>query len=168
VTDPDPGVRAEAIERLIQRQGERALNEVVLALKDRDQQVRERALNAALNSGVPLAEDLLEELAQHDPSSVVRFLALGAVAGTVVDGHLASISSENPNIKKVAESALNDPDPVVKEQARQILDQLEHSPGSPEPEGQQDNGQGQATEYNGSALLTNLEGEGQPGEQQLP
>jgi hypothetical protein len=163
VTDPDPGVRSRTLELLVEREGERALNEVVLALRDRDDQVRERALHAALNSGMPLLPALLEELVQHDPSPMVRFLALGAVAGSNADSF-----SSNPNIKKVAEFALNDPSPEVKEQARQILEQLEHSPGPTEPEEQQGVDQGQATEFNDSAPPTDLEGEGQQGEHEAP
>jgi hypothetical protein len=56
----------------------------------------------------------------------------------------------------------------VKEQARQILEQLEHPPDPPEPEEQQGVDQGQATEFNDPAPPTDLEGEGQQGEHEAP
>ena len=163
LTDPDPGERARAVELLVERDGEWALNEVLLALRDRNDQVRAQALDAALNSGMQLPAALLEELAQHDPLPIVRFLALGAVADNYGDSFLSNLS-----IKKVAEFALNDPSPEVKGQARQILEQLEHPPGSTEPEKQQGIEQGQATEVNDSALPTDLGVEGQQVEQEAP
>ncbi len=143
LTDSDPGVRARTIELLVEREGERALNEVILALRDWDDQVRDRALHAALNSGVPLPAVLLEDMVQYDSSPIVRFLALGALATGPGDSLIL-----DPNVRTVAERALNDPSPQVKEQARQILEQVEQPAGPTEPEEQQGIDQGQATEVN--------------------
>lgn len=129
---PDPAERGRAVELLVAQKGERALDEVRLALNDREDPVRERALDAALHSGMILPQVLLEDLARNDPSPIVRLLALGAVAGTSDDS-----PAGNSNVKTIAQWALNDPDPFVKEQARQILDQLDPPPPPPTAEREQ-------------------------------
>lgn len=132
LSHPDAAERARTIESLVERNGEQARDDLLRALRDRDDQVRERALNVALASGVPLPASLLEELVQGDPSPAVRFLALGAIGIGSGDA-----PSDDPHIKTVAELALKDPDPDVQEQARQILEQLDQSSRPPDPEPRQ-------------------------------
>jgi hypothetical protein len=132
LTSPKATERAHAVELLVEQEGEEALDKVIEALKDRDTKVRSRTLQAALDSGLPLATALLEGLVQHDPSPTVRSMALEALASgsgdpPVPDSHL----------RTVAGLALNDPSPDVREQAREIIEQLEPSaqPLEPEEEG---------------------------------
>lgn len=128
---PDPAERGRAVELLVAQKGERALDEVRLALNDREDPVRERALDAALHSGMIFPQVFLEDLVRNDPSPIVRLLALGAVAGA------SDAPAGNSNVKTIAALALNDPDPFVKEQARQILDQLDPPPPPPTAEREQ-------------------------------
>lgn len=116
----DPKERARSVELLIARKGEHSLSEVHLALNDQEENVRERALRAALSAALPLPTAWLEALAQYDLSPTMRVLALGAVASGSAESVVA-----NPNIKMIAELALNDLNPAVQEQAREVLDQLE-------------------------------------------
>lgn len=112
LTDPNPEVRARAVYTLIERKGDQALDAVLQALIDRDDQVRTRALYGALSSGVDVPADFLSDLALHDKSSDVRFLALQGLA-------------ENPNARTVAELALGDPNEHVRLKAEEILLQLD-------------------------------------------
>jgi HEAT repeat protein len=125
----DSAERVRSIQVLVERKGDQALDEIQRALRDPDDQVRERALQAALDSSVPLPPLVLEGLVQNDPSPTVRFLALGAI----VSGSAESLA-DDPRIRTVAELALNDPSPDVKEQAKQILEQLDYSAQPPDPE----------------------------------
>jgi hypothetical protein len=132
LTSPKATERAQAVELMVEQEGDEALDKVLEALKDRDAEVRRRALQAILDSGLPLATALLEGLVQHDPSPTVRSMALEALASgsgdpPVPDSHL----------RTVAGLALNDPSPDVREQAREIIEQLEPpaQPLEPEEEG---------------------------------
>lgn len=117
VTDTNPTIRADAIELLVDRREPDAIEAALSALYDPDTQVRTRALDAALNASLEIPQHILLNLAQYDTSSMIRMMALNALAGhqTVPD----------PNLRSLAQLALNDPSPEVKEQARQILDQLD-------------------------------------------
>lgn len=110
LTDRDPGVRARAVEALVERKRERAREDVLRALKDEDEGVRTQALYGAVNSGLELPTPSLVE-AFGDSSSDVRFLALEALA-------------ERPEAGEIASRALLDPSPHVQEKAREILSQL--------------------------------------------
>jgi hypothetical protein len=113
----DPDRRAQAVESEIQRNGSSTLDLVVEALKDPDSQVRYRALSMALGKGVNLSADLLQELIQSDASENVRFIALsGIVANTDMD---------REDLRRIAESLVNDVDPVVQTKALEILDHLQ-------------------------------------------
>jgi hypothetical protein len=129
--DPDPEVRARAFETLVGRKGSRAPNVVFEALEDPNDRVRFRTLQAALNNRVALSLDSLQYLVQNDSSPVVRFLALSGMAENSEAG--------NSNVRILAESVLNDPNPQVREQAREILDQLNP------PEQTQETSQGQGS-----------------------
>jgi len=105
---PDAAVRAGTIETLVERKGDQALDAVLQALKDKEDEVRTRALYAAVDSGMELPADSLIYLALHDQSPNVRFLALEALEG-------------HPKGKEIAERALADPDPHVRNKAQEIL-----------------------------------------------
>jgi len=109
-TSPDPDERAEVIESLIDRSGDRAQDAVQWALGDVDARVRSRALYAAINSGVELSAELLMQ-ALNDVSRDVRFLALEGLAA-------------GPEARAAAERARSDLDPAIQRQAQQILERL--------------------------------------------
>jgi len=117
LSDPEPEKRAPAVEVLIERQGKRALETVLQALEDGDEKVRYRTLYKAVNSGLTLSNALLEHLLVSDPSPVVRFLALDAIA---------NVSGAQPeSLRAIAELALHDPHVAIQSQAQEILDTLE-------------------------------------------
>jgi len=116
--DPEPKVRASAIEAVIDRKRDKARDEVFNALKDANSEVRIRALSAALNSGVDLPTQSLVDLLVHDKSPKVRFLSLDAMAD----------SAEG---ETMAEYALNDPDPHVQNAAHEILERLGRPTSTP-------------------------------------
>jgi HEAT repeat protein len=130
--DPDPDLRAQAIETLIQRRGPQSLEAVLQALEDPQDTVRSRALDAAANHAVELPEDTLAHLTQLDPSPQVRFLALTALAAD-----LDRDPSNNADLRAISEYALNDASPHVRVQARQILETLNRALSPPEPEAPQ-------------------------------
>jgi hypothetical protein len=119
--NPDPGARARAIQTVVERKGNRALDLVLGALQDVDDRVRTRALFAALGEGVRLPADSLIALAITDPSHNVRFLALEALVG-----------QKDPNVRATAEQALNDPHPHVRNKAQDILNRLDAAARPPE------------------------------------
>jgi hypothetical protein len=131
--DPDPEVRARAFETLVGRSGSKAQDVVFEALEDSNDRVRFRTLQAALNNRVALSPDSLQYLVQNDLSPVVRFLALSGMAENSEAG--------SNKVRVLAESALNDPNPQVREQAREILDQLNPSEQTQETSQSQDSPQ---------------------------
>ena len=116
--DPNPKVRASAIEAIIERKRDKSRDEVFNALKDANPEVRTRALSAALNSGVDLPTQSLVDLLMHDKSPKVRFLSLDAMA-------------DSPEGEAMAEYALNDPDPHVQNAAHEILEHLGRPTSTP-------------------------------------
>ena len=76
LSDPEPEERALAIESLVERWGERALDKVLEALLDPDDYVRGRALDAASDAGIERRAGQLQHLASADRSDEVRHLAL--------------------------------------------------------------------------------------------
>src|SRR2546426_8211238 len=79
LAEPDPEVRAQAIDTLIRRKGGQSADAVQQALRDKDEKVRVRALYRALYSGVGIPQELLIDLVLHDESANIRFLALQAL-----------------------------------------------------------------------------------------
>jgi hypothetical protein len=119
--DPNPEIRAKAIETLASRRGAGAFDAVITGLKDDHSHVRTQALYGAVMAGLTLPGEILSTLALTDPSADVRFLALQALAG-------------DPNVQSLAEQALNDPSPQVQHKAGEILGQI----SAPlKPEGQE-------------------------------
>jgi HEAT repeat protein len=120
LADPDPEARARATEALIERKGGAALDVVLQALKDRDDQVRNRVLYKALNSGIKLPSDFLYQLVLTDPLLEVRFMAITAFAEDPNMG-----ADDLNNVKALAKEVMTtDPSSEVRNQAQQILDQL--------------------------------------------
>ena len=122
LTDWDPKRRARAIEALVERKGDLALDAVMKALEDPDEWVRTQALYGASGADVELPSDTLANLARDDPSENVRFLALDALA-----------VADDPNIDFIATYALDDPSPHLRNKAEEILDRLDAAaqPGQP-------------------------------------
>lgn len=122
----DPAVRATAIEGLAERLQGQAGEELRQSLTDGDEEVRARALYAAENHGINLSYSDLEVLLKGDPSANVRFLALQGL-------------QSSPGAVSAAISALGDPDPNLRELAREILERQRaaENPQPPAPQGQQ-------------------------------
>jgi hypothetical protein len=112
LADKDPEVRGRAIETLVQRKGEAALDAVLKSLQDPNDQVRTRALYGATKAGVQVSEAVLNNLAVNDASPDVRFLALQGL-------------SNGPEARQIAEGALEDPSEPVRVLAREILTRLD-------------------------------------------
>lgn len=120
LSDPDPDVRGRAIETLVERKRQAALDAVLNSLRDGDAQVRTRALYGAEKAGVQLPEGLLNNLVVSDTSADVRFLALQALA-------------DSPNARSAAEGALNDPSEPVRHEAQEILARFDSAPQEQKP-----------------------------------
>jgi HEAT repeat protein len=121
LADPEPAVRARAVEALVERKGQQSLQPVLQALSDPEEEVRYRALNSAIQSALDLPRDFLWGLLAYDPSPAVRFLVL-----TAMTGPLDTLNTKDPSaVRSIAEFALTDSDPNVSLQAEQILANLE-------------------------------------------
>jgi hypothetical protein len=116
MSDPDPKVRARAIDAVIRRTGRESAEAVESILKNADEKdnVRITALNRALTSGVQIPQEVLINLALHDDSVNIRYLALQALP---VD----------PRLRWVADRALQDESSYVNKEAQAILDELDSS-----------------------------------------
>jgi hypothetical protein len=108
LSSKDAKIRGEAIEAIIERKGQGALDAVLGALSDTDDYVRTQALYYAQQNNLELPPDRLSDLALTDVSPDVRFLALQALEGT-------------PSASDVAQRALNDPNSSVQTLAKEIL-----------------------------------------------
>jgi hypothetical protein len=120
MTNQNPAERARATEAVIERGGDQAVDVVLTALLDGDENVRASALYASLNSGVRLPADRLAQLALTDPSPDLRFLALEALAEdrkAMAAGTVGAIASQ----------ALLDASPHVQRAAKEILGRLERA-----------------------------------------
>ena len=122
IANSDPAGRARAIEALIERSGNQALDVVLTALQDSDEKVRTSALYGSLESGVGIPPDRLAQLALMDPSPNIRFLALESLARD-------RKARATINVGAIAAQALRDPSPHVRSKAKEILNR-------PEPSGQ--------------------------------
>ena len=112
---------------------------VLQALKDADALVRGRALDAAVNFGLDVPEDVLIRSIQVDPSPEVRFIALAGLAA-LLDPHMRGEARavNNAEVRAVSELALNDPNSEVRWQAQQNLQALNALGGVlAEPEAEQ-------------------------------
>lgn len=123
--DSDENQRASAIEKLVERMGQEAEITILDTLQDQSDAVRERTLQAALNARVELPFDKVAELAETDPSAIVRLYALETVVDHLGDRH-------HPQRVATLRDLAKDSDPMVRRQAKQILRQLDGPPPVPE------------------------------------
>jgi hypothetical protein len=107
-SDPDPEVRARALEGLLERKGDQALADVQRALQDPDEQVRASAIYATITAGVELPKEDLCNVALNDPAADMRLLALRLLAGS-------------PDAQSVANFMVNDRSEAVRNQAQEML-----------------------------------------------
>ena len=97
---------------MVDRKGNEALDAVLHALADQVDLVRTHALYGAIGGGVEIPADILANLVLRDPSVDVRFLALNALVG-------------DTNVEAIAQDALEDSSPHIRNKAREILKRLE-------------------------------------------
>jgi hypothetical protein len=122
LADPDPKSRAQAFESLLERKQDPGI--ALMALHDGDEQVRTRALYGALSRGIALPQESLTSAALSDESADVRFLALQGLAA----------DPERVDLRTIAGQLLNDPHPLVRRRAEEILRRLDPvSPPGPPP-----------------------------------
>lgn len=110
--DPDPAVRSDTFEALIERHGARRLPIVLRGLIDSDEGVRLTTLTAALNAGVDIPAADLAALVLSDPLQGIRLRALEAIEA-------------RPEASAIAESVMNDPDEVIRNTAALLLKRLQ-------------------------------------------
>lgn len=135
--DPDVIVRASATAALIERSGNKALEVIMTALADPEEQVRMQALQAALHAAVDLAPGTLEDLARHDPSPTVRAIALEGLINR--DSAKATTGTET---WEILEFAKHDPAPEVSELAVYLIENLRNASQPTDPASAPDTQQG--------------------------
>jgi hypothetical protein len=115
--DPDPEVRGETYEALVERQGEKGLATVRKGLSDPDDSVRLRTLSSAIDVDVDIPARELEPLILdvQGSSQAMRVLALQAIA-------------DKPEAEAIATTLANDPDDMVRQQALLILERRRRPP----------------------------------------
>jgi hypothetical protein len=124
--DPDPEVRAEAIESLVDRKGEKATESVLQMLNDPDEYVRARALDVATTAGLAIPADQLRSLAAGDPAEEVRRVAL--------HGFAEHSDAKAEDVRVLLEGAAqSDPSELVRGEAAEILRVLSESARPPRP-----------------------------------
>lgn len=106
--DPDPGVRMDAYEALLEREGEQGLPTLMRALGDVDDAVRHHALSTAINGGLEVPTTELYGLALTDRSREVRMLALETL-------------DSRPEAEAVAAAVADDADEEIRRTARWML-----------------------------------------------
>jgi hypothetical protein len=109
---PDPGVRSETYEALIERQGEHALGTVLRGLADADESVRLMTLSTAASEGIDIPIPDLEAVLLADQSYAVRRLALEALDGRA-------------GADAIVRGVLDDPDEHLRHEAALTLERLE-------------------------------------------
>jgi hypothetical protein len=96
-------------------------------LRSPDEEVRTRALDAAVQSGLEMPSDTLLGVIQSDPSATARVLAIKALMGD-----LQSRDRHDPNLRTAAELAVQDPDSSVQVEGQILFDWLA-TPAEEEP-----------------------------------
>ena len=115
--DPNPDIRSESYEQLIERGGGNALSTALRGLADPDESVRLRTLSAAIDADfeIPAVDLQALILDAHAQSQSMRVLALQAIR-------------DRPEAEAIAQTLRNDPDDIVREQALQILSRPRRPP----------------------------------------
>jgi hypothetical protein len=122
VDDPDALKRALAITTLAERHGNAAAEVVKTGLVDFDERVRVEALQAALYTPVDLPVEALKEMVWHDPSGLIRSIALAGLVNRAEQGLIA------PDVVwELLETAQRDTDPAVSELAVRISESWEEA-----------------------------------------
>ena len=111
-SDPDPGVRREALAELLRRRGVDALADGLRGLGDPDPGVRAAAAHGVAALGEPAVEPLVAEV--HRTTGEAREAALAALAACGAAGHRA-----------LGRLAASHPDPAVRGLARLALGKLD-------------------------------------------
>ncbi len=115
--DPEPETRIKAIDTVLQRQDDFAMEILIQALDDPDPEVRSEAVTRARNVDLSPPLDVLESMILYDPSQQVRRVALS---------HLTDNSTlDVADAKAIAEQAMNDPNPGIQSIAMEILQHIE-------------------------------------------
>lgn len=113
-SESDPKVRQAAYEALMARPDSRSRELVIQAIRgarERDADVRQRVLAAAMSKGLSIPPEVLSELARGDGSEQIRWMALDAL-------------SQSATARQAAEAALTDPSSAVRQKAEEILSLL--------------------------------------------
>jgi hypothetical protein len=118
--DPDPGVRSDAYEALIERLGARGVPIVRRGLADGNGGVRLGTLTAALDAGVDIPSADLHALVLSDSVQWIRLLALEAV-------------ETKPEAISIAASVKDDQDEAIRNAAQLLLERLESQPTKKPP-----------------------------------
>jgi hypothetical protein len=109
--DPDPAIRTDTYEALVERHGNRALATVLRGLNDADEGVRLMTISAATREGVEIPTPDLQAVLLSDRSYAVRRLALEALEGRA-------------EAEAVAEHLSRDPDEHIRQEATLMLARL--------------------------------------------
>lgn len=113
---PYPISRALALQRYVGSDTPESMQHIRDAVQDDDPDVRATAILTAEESAVELSITTLKELAESDPSPIVRSVALNTLS---MNSELSSTQ-----IAELAEMALDDTDESIREEAEAILEGL--------------------------------------------
>lgn len=112
----DVATKGRALENLLAREGDKARDVVTQLISSGAPEDRNLGLYYAGQNGIDLPASTLSYLALDDSSAANRVMALGALSGAGADA-----------VEPVAKRALDDPDPAVREEAKEILEGLHPS-----------------------------------------
>lgn len=111
-SDPAPEVRARAIERLVERRGEQAIDSVVPALSDPEASVRGAAVRGLGSLGSPAVPALKRAIEDDDAEVAKSALAALAINGSpAARAVLREVAETHPDetLRRLAEIALGRP-----------------------------------------------------------
>jgi hypothetical protein len=111
-SDPAPEVRARAIERLVERRGEEAIDSLVPGLSDPEASVRGAAVRGLGSLGAPAVAALKRVIEAADPEAANSALAALAINGSPdARAALHEVAETHPDerLRKLAEIALGRP-----------------------------------------------------------
>jgi HEAT repeat protein len=111
-TDPDAGVRAAAVERLVALEQERALSAAMATLADEDPDVRLAGARAVASLGAAAVPDLRDAVvAARQPAASTAVVALRMTGTDAAHAALVAIAQTHPDeaIRKLAGLAIGEP-----------------------------------------------------------